>query len=784
MGGTRMAIRERAHLASQRVLAWIAHDGGKQSVFSWLVAPFFITAIAFSILFLFPGDRGAHLVYVTLYPAVIVSSLIGGYRAGILAAVLSISGTLVIDQLQGPPDIVWVLLFGFDCLLIVAVCQAMVIAARRAAEARAEARHAFQLLEGEQLFRSFVEHAPAALAMFDKDMRYIGASRRWMSDFGIDRMVVEDRRHAEMLPTMPGAWSQVKDCALAGEIFRKEEDLIVHPDGRQQWLRWEIRPWGDASGNVAGIVIFCEDISLQKQAASAAAESEARLRTIIESMQGSMIVTDAGGNIESFNSATVALFGYSEQELLGSNISQLITNLGNGEERPGLSGEDPDDDEDRFVDSSREVEGRRKGGEAFPVDQMATQWTGVDGEQHWTVIVRDISERRAGEEELGRALRMEAIGRLAGGIAHDFNNLLSVITGNLELAEPQIAPGKAHTMVQKALGAAQRGAGFTQQLLTLAKKRQTEFSEVDINQHISNIAVLLEHTLGSNIRLHISLEPDLWLTRADPVEIDSAIINLAMNAGHAMPGGGTLHISTRNVTIGRDRARARAAERAGEFALLSVRDSGVGMTREVRRRAFEPFFTTKEEGSGTGLGLSSVYSFAQAAGGFVTLDSAVGKGTTVEMYIPRFAREERRRGVRKTATPRQRGHGEIILVVEDDEDVREVSIERLKRLGYATLAAGSMAEACDILRENAQIALVFSDIVLTDSQTGYDLARWVEQHRPDVNILLTTGYDIGDRELAQSKDNPLIRRLEKPHSTAQLADEIRKVLEDDTPQGA
>jgi PAS domain S-box-containing protein len=500
-------------------------------------------------------------------------------------------------------------------------------------------------------------------------------------------------------------------------------------------------------------------------------------------MHGAMIVTDPDGNIESCNPAAITLFGYTEAELKQSNIDLLIGDFQAGDDetpRPPRRRQDGDG-EPPLADNPIETEGKNKAGAIFPVDQMITQWKDAYGEKHRTVIVRDISERRAGEEELGRVLRMEAVGRLAGGIAHDFNNLLSIITGNLELAEPQITHPKPHAMIRKALQAAERGAGFTQQLLTLARKRQSEFKEVDLNQHVSNIAALLEHTLGSNVRLRISLAPDLWITQADPVEIDSAIINLAMNAGHAMPTGGTLQITTSNVTIDPRRQRARASNPPGDFARISVRDSGTGMTREVRRRAFEPFFTTKGEGIGTGLGLPSVYSFAQAAGGFITLDSAVGKGTTLDMYLPRFAGGERSTSAKPVRRRRKQGHGEVILVVEDDRDVREVSIERLKRLGYETLSAGSVTEACRILRENRQIALVFSDIVLTGAKTGYDLARWVERHRPDVGILLTTGYDVGDSQLAQGKDNPLIPRLEKPHTAAQLASGIRKALEIDTP---
>ena len=776
-----MAVIDHVAFLLQRAKPWLPHRDDKESLFFWLIAPILVTALGiFALIALLQKFDGQH-TYVTLYPAVIISSLLGGYRAGLISLLCSVCGvTWLFDQLQNTPDLLAVIAYVVDCLLIIGVCHAMTVAALRTAEARAETALALQLLKSEQLFRSFIEHAPAALAMFDKDMRYIGASQRWMSDFGINSMPMQGKSYLDGATGMPKGWTAAMRKALAGDISRKEDDLIVLPDGRQRWLRWEVRPWINISGAVAGIVIFSEDITTPKEAASAAAASEARLRAIIESMQGAMIVTDADGNIESFNPAAVALFGYSEAELMQSNINLLISDFQAGDEqsRPSRKRQDG---EGTLADNPSEAEGKNKAGAVFPVDQMITQWRDAYGEKHWTVIVRDISERRAGEEELGRVLRMEAVGRLAGGIAHDFNNLLSIIAGNLELAEPQITQPKTHAMIQKALHAAERGAGFTQQLLTLARKRQSEFKEVDLNLHISNIAALLEHTLGSSVRLRISLAPELWITQADPVEIDSAIINLAMNAGHAMPTGGTLYITTSNVTIDPKRKRAGASNPTGDFARISVRDSGTGMTREVRRRAFEPFFTTKGEGIGTGLGLPSVYSFAQAAGGFITLDSAVGKGTTMEMYLPRFVGGTRSTCAIPVKGRRKRGRGEIILVVEDDRDVREVSIERLKRLGYETLSAGSVSEACQILRQNRKIALVFTDIVLTGAKTGYDLARWVERHRPNVGILLTTGYDVGDKQLVQGNHDPLIRRLEKPHTAAQLAEEIRRALEIDPP---
>lgn len=764
IGDDHMASADQFSFLPGRFGRWLAFFGGGKWALGWIAAPFLLTGLAFAALIaILNAPHHAH-VYVALYPAVIISSLLGGYRAGLVSLLISVAGVFWLFDANSTPETIGTVTFFFDGLLIIGVCHTTSIAARRAADAKAQTRHALQRLESEQLFRVFIEHAPAALAMFDRDMRYIGASRRWMNDYGIDEASIQGMSYPDNSPDMPRDWAEARFKALAGEICRKAEDLIVHADGREQWLRWEVRPSIDFSGEVAGIVIFSEDITIQKNAAKATAESEVRARAIIESVQDAMIVTDGEGNIESFNSAAVSLFGYSPGELLESNIDRLVGKASGGK-----------------ADHVNEFEGRKKDGMAFPADHLANQWSDIYADKHWTVIVRDISERRAGEEELARAGRMEAVGRLAGGIAHDFGNLLAIIIGNLELAEPGIGKAGARMMIRKALEAAARGAGFTRQLLTLARKRQPEYEEIDLNQHVSVMGGLLEHTLGSNVRLHTALMPDLWITRADPVEVDSAIINLVMNAGHAMPNGGAVHIETDNVTIkkGRKKGPAGLEEKSGDFVRISVRDSGIGMTKEVRKHAFEPFFTTSEDGVGTGLGLPSVYAFAQTSGGFVTLDSTVGKGTTVGIYIPRLAGGERKTCARPEKPQRKRGHGEVILVVEDNQGVREVSTERLQRLGYVTRVAESVAQACQILREDPSVALVFSDIVLNGSKTGYDIARWVERNRPKVKVLLTTSYDIGDKLSVRDEANPRFRKLSKPYSTARLAEEIRRVLEAD-----
>jgi PAS domain S-box-containing protein len=749
---------------------------GGSLLLAWLVVPLGLTALAVVIHNALFGDSDSAHIYVTFYFAVAASALLCGYRAGLVAsAATTASAIWLFDPLVSGAEIAVLALFVVNCLLVIGVCHAISVASLRAATARAEAKQALRLLKSEQLFRLFIEHAPAALALFDKELQCLAASRRWANSYGLGDRPPEGRTVAGPPRFMPVDWSEAQRKALAGQIIRKEEDLIVHPDGREQWLRWEVHPWRDASGAIGGVVIFSEDITSQKRTAIALAENELRLRATLESVEYAVIVTDRRGTIESLNSAAPMLFGYSEAELLGRNIDLIVK-----EHRIEAKGRLPGAAQDNVVtEGNPEVKGRKKDGVIFPIDYMATDWNDMYGETHRTVTLYDISERRAVEEELARAGRMEAVGRLAGGIAHDFGNLLSIIIGNLELLEPHIRQPRSRLMVRKALEAAGRGAGFTRQLVTLARKRHSEFEDLDLNLHVSGMAVLLEHTLGSNIHLHIDLMPDLWMTRADPVEVDSAIVNLAINAGHAMPNGGTVSIETANVRFDRERRVAGAQERSGEFVQLSVRDTGIGMSKEVRRHAFEPFFTTSENGVGTGLGLPGVYAFVQSCGGFVTLDSAVGQGTTVNIHLPRCAGNDRAAPAKAAKPERKRGHGEVILVVEDNKGVREVSVERLERLGYVTLSAETVAEACHILREDARIALVFSDIVLTGKKTGYDIARWVERNRPEVKVLLTTSYDIGDKTGERDKPNLRIRKLSKPYSASRLADEIRRSLDAD-----
>ena len=393
--------------------------------------------------------------------------------------------------------------------------------------------------------------------------------------------------------------------------------------------------------------------------------------------------------------------------------------------------------------------------------------------------VQDITVRRQAEEAqaaLAQVQRMEAIGQLAGGLAHDMNNLLTVVLGNLELAQPLVQDEKVGQSLRRALDATEMGANLTGRLLTFARQGRLAPTLLHINERVRNMVELLQRTLGAPVTLTTRLAPELWRTQVDPSEIESAILNLALNARDAMPHGGSLVVATSNISLDAAAAAREPGAAPGDYVRLTVTDTGCGMTRDVLARAVEPFFTTKEVGKGTGLGLSSAYGFAKQSGGFLLIDSEVGKGTSVSIYLPRAAAAaggETHAARSAEAVPL--GDGELVIVVEDDDQVREVTLNRMEGLGYSVLPAKTGAEAIELLKSGEPAALVLSDVVMPGSLSGYDVASWVRRERPDVKVLLTSGFS----EKMRQDDDETIRRLKvlgKPYSRAQLGVAVRDAL--------
>ena len=387
----------------------------------------------------------------------------------------------------------------------------------------------------------------------------------------------------------------------------------------------------------------------------------------------------------------------------------------------------------------------------------------------------EMRRREESQAQLVRTQRMEAFGQLTGGIAHDFNNLLTVITGNLELLEMRLREDKERLLLKRAQDAAEMGARLTGRLLTFARRRSFKAAVLNLNEQVMGMAELLGRTLGESITLTTVLERTAWTVMADPSEIENAILNLAINARDAMPGGGKLMIETANVTVEADQVGGENKLPAGDYVLLSVSDTGGGMGRDVLQRAIEPFFTTKEPGKGTGLGLSTIYGFVQQANGALTIYSEVGRGTTVNLYLPHWDRRSGDAGGGGESEALPLSAGECVLLVEDNPEVREVTLRQLETLGYSVIETSSGPAAIDVLKSDREVDLVFSDVVMAGGMSGYDVAHWVRSHAPTRKILLASGYP---DEVLRTQDTSSLRIeiLRKPYSRAELARALRRTL--------
>ena len=395
------------------------------------------------------------------------------------------------------------------------------------------------------------------------------------------------------------------------------------------------------------------------------------------------------------------------------------------------------------------------------------------------------SEQRAkAEEALRHAQKLDAIGQLTGGVAHDFNNLLTVVIGHLDLAEQALAKPRrmaAHRIIGL-LGGARRAAldceRLTRQLLAFARRDVLRTEVVDLNRIIAGFENLIRRAVGERVTVELSLDPGLWPCRIDPRQFEAAILNLAVNARDAMALGGQIEIKTGNCEIGTDAGASPAGATGvapGAYARLSVADTGTGMTRDVLSRAFEPFFTTKDIGQGSGLGLSQVYGFVTQSGGHVTVDSTPGRGTSVQIFLPRSDERPEAALDRDAEAGELPGGQETILVVEDNAMVLELAVAMLIDLGYRVRLATDGRAALDILQGGDPVDLLFTDVVMPNRMSGVELAREAQRLRPGLKVLVTSGYSAHAPGAApELGEFPLIA---KPYRRADLAKRIRAALD-------
>ncbi len=393
----------------------------------------------------------------------------------------------------------------------------------------------------------------------------------------------------------------------------------------------------------------------------------------------------------------------------------------------------------------------------------------------------DVTGRHQTEEALRQAQKMEGIGQLTGGIAHDFNNLLTIIVGNLEILQRRVKapPADLATLqrpIDNAMRGAQRAVSLTQRLLAFSRQQPLDPKPVDAGRLVTGMSDLLRRSLGEQIAVETVAGGGLWRINIDPNQLEIAILNLAVNARDAMPAGGRLTIETANVFLDDGYAADQAEVVPGQYVMLAVSDNGTGMSRETLDKAFEPFFTTKDVGHGTGLGLSQVYGFVKQSGGHVKIYSELGEGTCVKMYMPRLYSEDATAAEEPVPHIARAHHGETILVVEDDDDVRVYSTGILRELGYVVLEAANGKAALDMLAKHPEIQLLFTDVGLPGGMNGRQLAEAARAQHSKLKVLFTTGY-ARNAIVHDGRVDPGVQLITKPFTYAALAGKLRDILD-------
>jgi len=568
------------------------------------------------------------------------------------------------------------------------------------------------------------------------------------------------------------------------EQRRPNFDLPTYATSASTWVT-AIFGWVIASGSIMFVVgafnkFLVESATTSRRNAKAMKESERKYRNILDNMQDVFFRTDTEGRLVMISPSVEVTLGFSPVELIERDMIGLFGNSANRE---------------KFLEELARQDGnltgyetpmRHKDGHIVQTSTNAQyhlnergQILGVEG------VSRDITERknaeaalRESEAALRHSQRMETIGQLTGGIAHDFNNLLGIMIGNTEMLQDRIIDdAEGQDNIEDLKWAVDRAASLTNRLLAFSRKQTLSPVSVDFSDLIDDLDDLLRRTLGETINLRIKPAPNLWPATIDAHQFENTLVNLALNARDAMPGGGTLTIETANVTLGETYTEPHSDVAPGDYVRIAVSDTGAGMSPEVQEKAFEPFFTTKEAGEGTGLGLSMVYGLILQSSGHIAIYSEEGLGTTVNLYIPRSGEAAAEQDGKNETREVTMGSGRI-LIVEDDARVRKVPVRILQDHGYETLEAGTGKEALEHLSGGLHIDLLFTDIVLPGGMNGAEIATEAKLLQPNIKILYTTGY-AENSDVVDGKLDPGVALVNKPYNREGLLEKVRATLAGD-----
>ncbi len=585
--------------------------------------------------------------------------------------------------------------------------------------------------------------------------RFKGYTRDEIIGDHFSRFFSEEDRQADL----PGRALRV--AAREGRF--EAEGWRIRKDGTRFWAHAILDAIRTPEGKLLGFAKITRDITSQREQERALFESEQRFRLLVEGVHDYAIyMLDRDGRISNWNSGAQLIKGYTSDEIVGQHFSRFYTE----DDRAGGEPQRALETALREGKYEREAWRVRKDGSLFWANVLIDPIYDENGEHvGFAKITRDVTERKKAEEELeaarealAQSQKLQALGELTGGIAHDFNNLMTVISGSADflLRGAAISDEKRKQYLQAIVDTSARATALTNQLLAFGRRQSIKPEVIDVNLRLDAFAEVVSRMLGSRIQVELELAPDIARVEVDSVQLETALLNAAINARDAMPDGGRLTIRTADVTEGEER-----------LVRISLADTGHGMPQRVLDRAFEPFFTTKEVGKGTGLGLSQIHGFAAQAGGRAEVSSKEGKGTTVSILLP--ATDKDAAEAPEDSEPTEFPKGICVLLVEDNEQVRQFAEDLLRDLGCDVIAAADGKEALELL-DTKPVDLMFTDVVMPGI-SGIELARQARQLKPGLPVLLATGYS--DEVV---KGSPEFEVVPKPYRPQQLGKAITDVL--------
>ena len=627
------------------------------------------------------------------------------------------------------------------------------------------------------VFEDAIESVSQTIIVYDRDDRIALFNQRFLEWYPELADIIEVGTHFEDVIRTAYDRGLIRDAGddIETVVRNRERDFraIDGPPVRRFLADGRVLQVTTHRTRGGGTVIVGTDVTTLLAQEAALQRSEEQFRSIVAELPMAFALKDEAGRYVIVNRTFEEWYGLDSAEVVGKNAfdfyPQELAQWAWDHYMSVFSGRQAITEERDVVLADGKT--HRMSFTSFPVSTSDGDVLGVGS------LGFDVTAARETEAQLRQAQRMEVVGQLTGGVAHDFNNLLTIISGSLEFALRFVENDRVRRLVGNSLKAAGTAADLVRQLLAFARRQPLDPKPVEVGDLVVSMLPLLERTLGAHITVDVEIASDLWVAHVDAGQLESAILNLCLNARDAMAPGGTLTIQARNVpsySRGAGDAEHGSGE-PGDFVLVSVRDTGVGIREEHRARVIEPFFTTKGVGEGSGLGLSMVFGFVSQSGGHLEIDSEEGAGTTVHVYIPRSEGEAPRSRLPDAVESLPHG-GETVLVVEDEPDVREYAVEVLSDLGYRVLAAVDGVQAVGILEAEARIDVLFSDVVMPGGLSGREVADRAILLHPGIAVLFASGYS-KDVLLDEGRLRPGVHLLSKPYGPGDVARAIRTLLD-------